>query len=101
MAMDSKRLRGLLAIAEHGNFGRAATAMGLSQPSLSRQIALLEAEVSVPLLYRNGRGASLTSEGQRMVDAARPLIWAIDAMPSALRDDEPHRKVGLGTPTLL
>jgi DNA-binding transcriptional LysR family regulator len=28
--MESKRLRGLLAIAEHGNFGRAATAMGLS-----------------------------------------------------------------------
>ena len=101
MAMDSKRLRGLLAIAEHGNFGRAATAMGLSQPSLSRQIALLETEVSVPLLYRNGRGASLTSEGQRLVDAARPLIWALDALPSAISDDEPHGQVVLGMPTFL
>lgn len=101
MAMDSKRLRGLLAIAEHGNFGRAATAMGLSQPSLSRQIALLEAEISMPLLYRNGRGASLTPEGQRLVDAASPLIWALDALPSAINDTEPQGQVVLGMPTFL
>lgn len=99
--MDSKRLRGLLAIAEHGNFGRAATAMGLSQPSLSRQIALLEAEISMPLLYRNGRGASLTPEGQRLVDAASPLIWALDALPSAINDSEPQGQVVLGMPTFL
>ncbi|MGE0773631.1 MAG: LysR family transcriptional regulator [Sphingomonadaceae bacterium] len=99
--MDSKRLRGLLAIAEHGNFGRAATAMGLSQPSLSRQIALLEEEIAAPLLYRNGRGASLTPEGQRLVDAARPLIWALDALPSAISDTEPQGQVVLGMPTFL
>lgn len=99
--MDSKRLRGLLAIAEHGNFGRAATAMGLSQPSLSRQIALLEEEIATPLLYRNGRGASLTPEGQRLVDAARPLIWALDALPSAINDTEPQGQVVLGMPTFL
>ncbi|MCP3733010.1 LysR substrate-binding domain-containing protein [Sphingomonas sp. MG17] len=99
--MDSKRLRGLVAIAEHGNFGRAATAMGLSQPSLSRQIALLEAEIASPLLYRNGRGASLTAEGQRLVDAARPLIWALDALPSAINDTEPQGQVVLGMPTFL
>ena len=99
--MDSKRLRGLLAIAEHGNFGRAATAMGLSQPSLSRQIALLETEVASSLLYRNGRGASLTAEGQRLVDAARPLLWALDALPSAINDTEPQGQVVLGMPTFL
>jgi LysR family nitrogen assimilation transcriptional regulator len=99
--MESKRLRGLLAIAEHGNFGRAATAMGLSQPSLSRQIALLETEVRTPLLYRNGRGASLTAEGQRLVDAARPLIGALDALPATITDTEPQGQIVLGMPTFL
>jgi LysR family nitrogen assimilation transcriptional regulator len=99
--MDSKRLRGLLAIAEHGHFGRAATALGLSQPSLSRQIGLLEAEVATPLLYRNGRGASLTAEGQRLVDAARPLIAALDSLPAAITDTEPQGQLVLGMPTFL
>jgi LysR family nitrogen assimilation transcriptional regulator len=99
--MDSKRLRGLLAIAEHGNFARGATAMGLSQPSLSRQIALLEAEVRAPLLYRHGRGAALTAAGQRLVEAARPLIMALDALPATLSDTEPQGRVVLGMPTFL
>ena len=99
--MDSKRLRGLLAIAEHGSFARAATVMGLSQPSLSRQIALLETEVRSSLFYRNGRGASLTAEGQRLVDAARPLLGALDALPASIADTEPHGRVVLGMPTFL
>jgi LysR family transcriptional regulator, nitrogen assimilation regulatory protein len=99
--MDSKRLRGLVAIAEHGNFARGATAMGLSQPSLSRQIALLETEVGSPLLYRHGRGASLTAAGQRLVEAARPLLVALDALPAALSDTEPQGRVVLGMPTFL
>ncbi|MCK1503344.1 LysR substrate-binding domain-containing protein [Bradyrhizobium sp. 188] len=99
--MDSKRLRSLLAIAEHGNFGRAAAAIGIAQPSLSRQIALLEEDVGARLLYRNGRGASLTAEGQRLVDAARPLVASLDALPAAIADTEPQGQVVLGVPTFL
>jgi LysR family nitrogen assimilation transcriptional regulator len=99
--MESKRLRGLLAIAEHRNFSRAAAVMGLSQPSLSRQIALLEAEAGTPLLYRNGRGALLTAAGHSLVEAARPMIAALDALPAAITDTEPQGQLVLGMPTFL
>lgn len=99
--MDQTRLRSLLAIAEHGSFGRAAAALGLAQPSLSRQIALLEQEVGRPLLYRHGRGARLTEDGQRLADAARPLLTALANLPSALDDPVPRGQVVLGVPTFM
>ncbi|MDJ0391260.1 LysR family transcriptional regulator [Roseomonas sp. E05] len=99
--MDQTRLRSLLAIAEHGGFGRAAAALGLAQPSLSRQIALLEQEIGRPLLYRHGRGARLTEDGQRLADAARPLLAALASLPAALDDPVPRGQVVLGVPTFM
>jgi LysR family nitrogen assimilation transcriptional regulator len=99
--MDQTRLRFLLAIAEHGGFGRAAAALGLAQPSLSRQIALLGQEVGRPLLYRHGRGAQLTEDGQRLTDAARPLLTGLANLASALDDPVPRGQVVLGVPTFM
>lgn len=99
--MDPTRLRSLLAIAEHGGFGRAAAALGLAQPSLSRHIALLEQEVGRPLLYRHGRGARLTQDGQRLAEAARPLLEALGNLPSVLDDPVPRGQVVLGVPTFM
>lgn len=98
--MDPNRLRSLLAIAERGSFSRAAAALGLSQPSLSRQIALLEEEAGAVLLYRHGRGAALTEAGQRLAAAARPVLDGLDGLPGAFRDDAaPRGMVALGIPT--
>ncbi|KAA2212172.1 LysR family transcriptional regulator [Teichococcus oryzae] len=99
--MDHTRLRSLLSIAEHGGFGRAAAALGLSQPSLSRQIALLEQEVGRPLLYRHGRGARLTEDGQRLAEAARPLLAGLANLASVLDDPVPRGQVVLGVPTFM
>ncbi|MXP64949.1 LysR family transcriptional regulator [Roseomonas sp. M0104] len=99
--MDQTRLRSLLAIADHGGFGRAAAALGLAQPSLSRQVALLEQEVGRPLLYRHGRGARLTEDGQRLADAARPLLAGLANLPAALDDPVPRGQVVLGVPTFM
>jgi LysR family nitrogen assimilation transcriptional regulator len=99
--MDQTRLRSLLAIAEHGAFSRAASALGLAQPSLSRQITLLEEEIGRPLLYRHGRGARLTEDGQRLADAARPLLAALANLPATLNDPVPRGQVVLGVPTFM
>jgi LysR family nitrogen assimilation transcriptional regulator len=99
--MDHNRLRSLLAIAEHGTFSRAASALGLAQPSLSRQIGLLEQELGRPLLYRHGRGARLTEDGQRLVEAARPLLSALANLPTLLDDCVPRGQLALGVPTFM
>jgi LysR family transcriptional regulator, nitrogen assimilation regulatory protein len=99
--MDPTRLRYLLAVAEHGGFSRAAAALGLAQPSLSRQVALLESEAGRPLLYRHGRGASLTEDGRRLAEAARPLLAALEALPGAMTEAMPAGQVVLGVPSFM
>ena len=56
-AMDLTRLQYFVAVAEAGSFSRAAAALHLTQPSLSRQVQLLEDELGQRLLERTGRGA--------------------------------------------
>src|SRR6478736_6063332 len=53
--MELRHLRYLLAVAEHGNFTRAAEALHLSQPTLSQQVRQLESGLGVQLLDRSGR----------------------------------------------
>ena len=61
---DLKQLQLFTAVAEFGSFSRAAVALSISQPVLSRQIKSLEDKVGVALLYRNGRGIVLTEAGK-------------------------------------
>ena len=52
MNVELRRLRHLIALAEHGNFGRAAAACYITQPALSRSIQALEAQVGATLFDR-------------------------------------------------
>jgi DNA-binding transcriptional LysR family regulator len=61
--MDARRLQLLAAVVEHGSFTRAAPAVGLSQPSLSRHITSLEREHGVRLLDRFPSGVRATPTG--------------------------------------
>ena len=55
--MDLKQLAYFVRVAELGSFTRAAEALGVAQPALSRQVRQLEVELRQNLLVRNGRGA--------------------------------------------
>lgn len=61
--MDLRQLRYFLAIAEERNFSRAATRLHMTQPPLTRQVALLEEELGIRLLDRTSRGVELTAAG--------------------------------------
>jgi LysR family nitrogen assimilation transcriptional regulator len=54
--MDLRQLEYFVAVVEHGSISRAAVALNLAQPSVSRQIALLEEELGQRLLDRTGGG---------------------------------------------
>ena len=58
-----RHIRYFLAVAEHGNFTRAAEALRVSQPTLSQQIRQLEDTLRAPLFDRSGRTVVLTDAG--------------------------------------
>lgn len=101
--MDFVRLRYFMAVAEAQSYSLAAAALNLSQPTLSRQVQLLEAELGQPLLERHGRGVRLTESGKAMLAHGRSISAAVDAAKAdmAERLQSPRGNVRLGLPPLV
>lgn len=78
--MKLHHLKALLAIGESGSFTGAATALKMSQSSLSHAIAEFERELGVSLLARDRRGARVTEVGTRISAHARQALAAVDAI---------------------
>ncbi|MBP1841858.1 DNA-binding transcriptional LysR family regulator [Rhizobium petrolearium] len=84
--MELRHIRYFLAVAEEGNFTRAAAKLGIGQPPLSQQIRILEMEVGAPLFHRVPHGAELTTAGAAFLTEARASLAAADnAVLSAQR----------------
>jgi LysR family cyn operon transcriptional activator len=78
--MTLQQLTYFLAAAEHGSFTAAADVLHLARPSISEQIAHLEAELGVALFVRTGRRLELTDAGRLLKpEAERTLAAASDA----------------------
>lgn len=71
-------MRAFLATIEAGSLSAAARALGLTQPTLSRQIAALEADLGLLLFERVGRRLALTEAGGRLAEQARAMGAAAD-----------------------
>ena len=78
-------MRYFIAVAERLHFGRAAAALHISQPPLSRAIRALESQLGVVLLARSRRRVELTPEGSRLLDEARRLAAQLETAVAALR----------------
>lgn len=98
--MDLVRLRYFVAVSEAGSFSRAAAALHLSQPSLSRQVQLLEDEVGQRLLERTGRGAVLTESGVALLAHAKGIFELADIAKAdmAERQASPRGRITIGLP---
>ncbi|HEX4395770.1 MAG TPA: LysR family transcriptional regulator, partial [Mycobacterium sp.] len=72
--LDLRLLRYFVVVADHRHFGRAATALRVAQPSLSRQIRRLEQQLGARLLDRTPQGTRLTEAGEVFLPAAKALL---------------------------
>lgn len=102
-AIDLRQLESFCSVARSGSFSKASAALGIGQPSLSRQVRKLEAEVGAQLLYRNGRGVALTPAGAHFFNTVSELIAQLRSAYDAASDQNgaPGGRVTLGLPTSL
>lgn len=76
--MDLDWLRDFLALAEHGNFSRAADARNVTQPAFSRRVRALEDWLGTALFVRSAQGAALTAAGEHFKPVAADLVRQLE-----------------------
>src|SRR5512135_2415198 len=72
-SFDWTLVRSFLAVLDAGSLMGAARRLGAQQPTLSRHVAELEAQLGMPLFERTGRGVVPTAAAQAIADAARQM----------------------------
>jgi DNA-binding transcriptional LysR family regulator len=82
--MDTQSLQAFLAVAEAGSFSRAAEQLHLTQPAVSKRIAVLETQIDARLFDRIGRRISLTEAGRVLLPRARQILVMVDDSRRAL-----------------
>ena len=86
--MLSPKIKTLIAVAEHRNFTKAASALALTQPAVSHHIRELEEEFGVTLFVRKKNGLDLTREGEIAVRNARRFSVLYNKLRKELTDME-------------
>jgi DNA-binding transcriptional LysR family regulator len=94
-------LGALVRVIEAGSFSAVARERHVSQPSVTRQIELLEQHFGVRLLHRTTRRLSLTDDGEMLVGHARTVLDAVEGMEEALgrQRSSPAGLVRVGIPS--
>jgi len=98
--MDLHHLRYFEAVARHGHVTRAAHELHIAQPSLSKQLQVLEDELGVELFDRVGRRLELTDAGRLLLPYARRVLHEVADARQALeqRANLQHGRVSIGAP---
>lgn len=101
-SLDLRPLYYFVHVADTGSFSRAAATLSVGQPIISRAIRGLEQDLRVTLLYRHGRGVSLTPPGEQFLANAKNILRQISLTRSdiAARGEIPAGNVDITTPPL-
>jgi DNA-binding transcriptional LysR family regulator len=98
--LNLNHLRHLVALAEHQSFRKAADALCLTQPALSRSLQALEQELGVRLIDRLGKRNILTAHGRQVVGHARRMLFEAAELQRGIRQLETGQlgslSIGLG-----
>ena len=99
--MELRDIEYFAVIAEHGHLGRAADALGLSQPALSKSLRRLEQALQVKLVKRTPKGVELTAEGSVLLLRVRELRLSLQGVAREIADVSQgrvgHLRIGVST----
>ncbi|MGX0479294.1 LysR family transcriptional regulator, salicylic acid-responsive activator of bsdBCD [Staphylococcus pasteuri] len=98
--MEFRQLKYFVTIADAGSITKAAKTLNISQPPLSRQLKILEAELGFKLFKRvNNKGIALTEQGVFFLEKARELLYKTDniIMQAREMDEKVNKKLSIGT----
>ncbi|KZX60143.1 LysR family transcriptional regulator [Halioglobus sp. HI00S01] len=84
--MDNQNLRAFLLVAETGSFSVAADRLHLTQPAVSKRVAILEDELGAALFDRIGRNVTLTEAGLALLPHAKAVEQELAAAVQSVRD---------------
>lgn len=84
--MDRRQLEYVLAVVDHGGFGRAASSLHVTQSALSQAISSLERELGARLFHRNVRPVQLTSASEAVVGPARQVLRDFSSINAAVAE---------------
>ncbi len=84
--MDTQQLKAFLLVAEKQSFSLAAEKLHLTQPAVSKRVALLEEQLGTCLFDRIGRNISLTEAGHALLPHARAVQQELEAAEQSVRD---------------
>ncbi len=98
--MNIKQLQYFIGVAELGSFSKAAIVLNVAQPALSRHVRLLETDLRMVLLERNGRGVTLTEAGKRLYDHALGMVRLMSHVREDMESsrDSPSGRIVIGLP---
>jgi DNA-binding transcriptional LysR family regulator len=104
MDIDLNEMRSIVTLADYGNFGRAAAALFITQPALTKQVQKIEQTLGGPIFIRRPRQLTLTRAGEVLVDRARSLLLdaksAVDLSRSAMKGEAGRLRIGFGLSSL-
>lgn len=86
--LDLSAVRAMVTVSDEGQFGLAASLLGISQQAVSKRIAKLEGQLGSPLFERRIGNVALTAHGARFLPHARLVLATADAAIAAVRDSQ-------------
>lgn len=86
--MEFRELKYFIAVAREGNISKAAESLFITQPSLSRQIQILESKLGVKLFKRSNRNTTLTEKGKLLYQYALEIIDLVDKTERHIKENE-------------
>lgn len=101
--MDIRQIEYFSEVAKHLSFTKAASTLHVSQPSISKAIQNLEAELGVPLFYRSSKQLELTDAGRAVLINAQHVLEAFKNLRSELTDlmDLKKGQIRIGIPPIV